>query len=104
MTVSPTQTQERVRRRTALLEVACEGHFDKSLNAQTAVMPGASVWVTDPSPGEYRTWLLCAFCDFHSHVINSGKPTYFTEDRRRADLEERDRAILKQIISKKPQE
>lgn len=103
MTVSPTQTQERVRRRIALLEEACEGHFD-NLECPDCLKPGASVWVTDPSPGEYRTWLLCAFCDFHSHVINSGKPTYFTEDRRRADLEERDRAILKQIISKKPQE
>lgn len=85
------------------MEEASKGRFE-NLERPDCLKPGASVWVTNPFPGEYRTWLLCAFCEFHSHVINSGRPVYFTEDRRRIDLEERDRAILTQMASKRPQQ
>jgi len=103
MTISTTQNQDRVRRGIALLKEASKGRFE-NLECPDCLKPGASVWVTNPVPDEYRTWLLCAFCDFHSHVINSGKPAYFTEDRRRADLEERDRAVLNPMVFKKPLE
>lgn len=103
MMAGPAEVEERVWRRIALLDEASKGRFE-NLDCPDCHKPGASVWVTNPVPGEFRTWLLCAFCDFHSHGINSEKQPYFTEDRRRADLEDRDRTILKQMTFKKPQE
>jgi ribosomal protein S27E len=101
MTIDSNNGGERVRLRIAMLEEASKGRFE-NLECPDCRKPTASVWFTNPAPGEYRTWLLCALCDFHSHVMNSGKPRYFTEDRRRNDLEERDKAVLNQMVARKP--
>ena len=56
-----------------------------------------SAWVTRPEPETFRTWLICANCDFWSHIINSTMPPFFSEDRVRVDLQEKDAAILKSM-------
>lgn len=56
-----------------------------------------SAWFTNPAPEEYRTWLTCAECDFWTHVINSTRPSWFSESRVSSDLQEKDAAILKTI-------
>jgi hypothetical protein len=103
MTMDTARNEEAVRLRMALLEEASKGRYE-NLECLDCRKLGASIWFTNPATGEYRTWLLCAFCDFHSHVTNTGKAPYFTEDRRRKDLEERDKAVLNQMVFKKPQE
>jgi hypothetical protein len=97
----PSHSGERVRRRLALLEEAANGHYEK-LPCPDCGETTASVWFTNPAPDEYRTWLLCPSCDFHTHVICAGKPAGFTEDRRRRDLEARDQEILEQMVFRKP--
>jgi len=56
-----------------------------------------SAWFTRPEPETFRTWLICADCDFRSHVINSTMPPFFSEDRVHGDLQETDAAILKSM-------
>jgi hypothetical protein len=101
MTIGTGRGEEEVLLRVALLEEASNGRYE-NLECPDCRKRGASIWFTNPEPGEYRTWLLCVFCDFHSHVINTGRPAYFSEERRRMDLEEQDRAILKKLTFKKP--
>lgn len=60
-----------------------------------------SAWFTNPEPEVYRTWLICAECDSWSHVINSSKPSSFSESRVRSDLQEKDVAILKAMRTRK---
>ena len=99
--IDPKQSAERVRKRIALLEEAAKGRYE-GLSCPVCSRPNASVWFTKPAPDEYRTWLLCTACDFHSHVIYAGKPEDFTEERRRRDLETRDREILEKMVFRKP--
>lgn len=63
-----------------------------------------SAWFTNPAPEEYRTWLICAECDFWTHVIHGSRPSSFSESRVRPDLQEKDVAILKSMRFKKPSE
>jgi hypothetical protein len=100
--IDANQADDRVRLRIALLEGAAKGRFEQ-LECPDCGRPTASVWFTNPASGEYRTWLLCSVCDFNAHVINEGKPAAFTEDRRRKDLEQRDRDILERMAFRKPQ-
>jgi hypothetical protein len=60
-----------------------------------------SAWFTNPAPEKYRTWLICSDCDFWTHVINSTRPSSFSESRVRPDLQEKDAAILKAMRSRK---
>jgi hypothetical protein len=61
-----------------------------------------SVWFTHPAEDAYRTWFICTQCSFHSRALNLNMPPFFSEDRRRADLEEQDRSILERAVFKKP--
>jgi hypothetical protein len=60
------------------------------------------VWFTRPAEDEYRTWFLCTACSFHTRAHNTGKPHFFSEERRRLDLEARDTAILKKAVFRRP--
>jgi hypothetical protein len=60
-----------------------------------------SAWFTNPAPEAYRTWLICAECDFWCHAINSSRPSSFSESRVRSDLQEKDSAILKAMRTRK---
>jgi hypothetical protein len=61
-----------------------------------------SVWFTHPAADVYRTWFLCVNCDFHTRAQNTEKPRFFSEDRVNTELEEKDLAILRQSIFKRP--
>ena len=80
------------------LAFAAERGQLEGLECPSCNQPEVSVWFTHTAPDEYRTWFFCSHCEFHSRAQNAGKPASFTEDRRRADLEERDRSILEKAI------
>jgi hypothetical protein len=83
-----------------LLKEVDSGNLD-NLECPVCRRHAVSAWFTNPEPETYRTWLICADCDFWSHAINSGKPSYFSESRVRPDLQERDGAILKAMRTRK---
>jgi hypothetical protein len=86
---------------TSITNKAASGHLD-NLECPSCHQPSVLVWFTNPAENTYRTWFLCTQCDFHSRAQNAGKPTSFTEDRRCADLEDRDRSILLNAVFKRP--
>jgi len=84
------------------LAFAAERGQLEGLECPSCNQPVISVWFTHPAPDEYRTWFFCAQCDFHTRAHNGKRPAFFTEDRRRDDLEDRDKAILEQAVLKRP--
>jgi hypothetical protein len=60
------------------------------------------VWFSHPVEHEYRVWFLCSACDFQTRAQVEGKPAFFSEERRRLDLEALDRSILETAVFKKP--
>jgi hypothetical protein len=85
-----------MREEVALLHEVNAGNLD-NLECPKCHHKTVSAWFTRPEPSTFRTWLICADCDFWSHVINSAMPTFFSEDRVRIDLQEKDAAILKSM-------
>jgi hypothetical protein len=84
----------------ALLKEVDSGNLD-NLECPKCRRRAVSAWFTNPAPEAYRTWLICAECDFGSHLINSTKPSFFSESRVRSDLQEKDVAILKAMCTRK---
>ena len=83
-----------------LLKEVDSGKLD-NLECPKCHLRAVSAWFTNPAPEVYRTWLICAECDFWSHVINSSKPSSFSESRVRSDLQERDVAVLNAMRARK---
>ena len=94
-------TDERLSLHVRLLGEAAAGHLD-NLECPTCRKAAVSVWFTHPSEDEYRTWFICDDCGFHTRTQNTERPQFFTEDRVSSELEERDLAILKNLVFKKP--
>jgi hypothetical protein len=94
-------TDERLSLHRHLLHEADAGHLE-NLECPTCRQSAVSVWFTHPDTDVYRTWYLCTKCDFHTRVQNTDKPDFFSEDRIRTDLQDRDRSILKHAIFKRP--
>jgi len=90
-----------MRKEVALLHEVNAGNLD-NLECPKCQRKTVSAWFTRPEPEAFRTWLVCSDCDFWSHVINGAKPPFFSEDRVRVDLQEKDAAILKSIRFKRP--
>ena len=80
----------------ALLSEIEAGNLDR-LECPKCHHRAVSAWFTQPRPETFRTWLICTDCDFWSHVINNAMPTFFSEDRVRLDLQEKDAAILRSM-------
>lgn len=76
-----------------LLCLAEGGRLD-SLPCPICAASALSVWFSHPVPDRYFTWFVCNACGGHLHVNNSRQPPYFAEDRRRAEFEAKDRAII----------
>ena len=85
-----------MRKEVALLHEVEAGNLD-DLECPQCHHKAVSAWFTRPDPETFRTWLICADCDFRSHVINNAMPTFFSEGRVRLDLQEKDAAILKSM-------
>jgi len=90
-----------MRKEVALLHEVNAGNLD-NLECPNCQHKTVSAWFTHPEPETFRTYLICADCDFWSHVINSAMPPFFSEDRVRLDLQEKDAAILKSMRFKAP--
>jgi hypothetical protein len=84
-----------------LLNEAAAGRFD-DLECPKCRRPAVSVWFTHPAADVYRTWFICADCDFHTRAQNTERPNFFSEARVSTDLEERDLSILKESLFKRP--
>lgn len=84
-----------------LVHEADIGHLD-NLICPNCRHEAISVWFTHPAPDVYRTWFICADCDFHTRVQDLKRPTFFSDDRVSTELEERDLAIVRQSIFKRP--
>jgi hypothetical protein len=84
-----------------LLHQAAAGRLE-GLECPKCRHAAVSAWFTHPAEDFYRTWFLCAKCDFHTRAQNTEKPMFFSEERRRIDLETRDSAILQQSVFKRP--
>ena len=84
-----------------LLNEAAAGHLD-DLQCPNCRQAAISVWFTHPAADVYRTWFICFNCDFHSRAQNTEKPLFFSEHRVSTELEEKDMAILRQSIFKRP--
>jgi hypothetical protein len=92
---------ERLLLQLRLLNEAATGHLDE-LECPKCRQAAVSVWFTHPAADVYRTWFICVNCDFHSRAQNTEKPLFFSEDRVSTELEEKDLAILKQSLFKRP--
>lgn len=90
-----------MRKEMALLHEIDAGNLDH-LQCPNCNHNAVSAWFTRPQPETFRTWLICADCHFYTHVINAGMPPFFSEDRVRMDLQEKDAAILKSMRFKWP--
>jgi len=84
-----------------LLYEAANGHLD-GLECPKCGNKTVSVWFTHPAADFYRTWFLCTGCDLHARAQNTARPVHFTEARVRADLQEKDLAILNAAKFKRP--
>lgn len=84
-----------------LLNEADAGRLD-DLECPQCRLEAVSVWFTHPAADVYRTWFICVNCDFHTRAQNTQKPSFFSEDRVSTQLEDKDLAILKRSIFKRP--
>jgi hypothetical protein len=62
------------------------------------------VWFSHPAENEYRVWFLCSTCNFQTRAQVAEKPTFYSEERLRQDLEARDEAIRDSTIFKNPRD
>jgi len=95
------RANERLTAHLSLLREAEQGRLDE-LQCPHCGNLSVSVWFTQPCSGVYRTWLVCAGCDFHTRAQNTDRPRYFSDARLRADLEERDKPVLDQLKTHRP--
>jgi hypothetical protein len=98
---SQNPNDERVSLHMQLLKEASAGRLD-DIECPKCRQPAVSVWFTHPAADFYRTWFICVNCDFHTRAQNTQKPVFFSEDRASTELEEKDLAILRQSIFKRP--
>jgi hypothetical protein len=103
MTQDNSRNPIRVRDSSLLLLVkeSASGHLD-NLDCPSCRRASVSVSFSCPAPEIYRTWFVCADCDFRTRVQNTTKPIFFSEDRVSEELEEKDKSILRRAIFKRP--
>jgi hypothetical protein len=82
-------------RNLALLRSVEEGRLD-DLICPSCRQPTISVWFTNPTGAETRTWFLCRNCRFRTRVQNVTRPKMFSPARVNQTLEELDRDLLSQ--------
>lgn len=92
---------ERASELVRLANEAAAGRFE-GLRCPKCHEAAVSVWFTHPAADVYRTWFICAGCDFHSRAQHTDKPPSFTESRVSTDLEERDLLVLRGARFKRP--
>jgi len=95
------QTERRLVLQLRLLEDAAIGRLD-NLDCPNCRHAAVSVWFTRPAADSYRTWFICADCDFHTRVQNTNRPHSFSQERVNGKLEEHDFSILKQALFRRP--
>ena len=97
---SRNQNEKRLSPQLHLLNEAAAGRLE-DLECPTCRKTAVSVWFTHPASDTYRTWFICANCDFHTRVQNTERPQSFSQDRVNTNLEERDLSIFRQSLFRK---
>jgi hypothetical protein len=95
------QNDESLKVQLRLLGKAAAGQIE-DLECPSCGHAAVSVWFTHPAADVYRTWFICADCDFHTRAQDTSRPSFFSEARINTELEERDLSILKQSRLKRP--
>jgi len=98
---SQNQTKNELSSQLHLLQEAAMGRLD-NLECPNCRRAAVSVWFSHPVADAYRTWFICADCDFHTRAQNTERPQFFSDDRVSAELEEHDLSIVRRTIFKKP--
>ena len=84
-----------------LLDALENGQLDK-IPCPNCRRDEVSVWFTNASPHEYRTWFVCSHCNFEQRVNNSECPPHFSEARIHKGLEQYDRKLIDSAKFKGP--
>jgi ribosomal protein S27E len=98
---NPKRTNDELSLQLRLLKEANAGHLD-DLECPKCRHAAVSVWFSHPAAEVYRTWFICGNCDFHTRAQNTERPGFFSDERVSTDLEEKDLAILRQSLFKRP--
>jgi hypothetical protein len=98
---SQNQTSRELSSQLHLLDEAAIGHL-ANLECPSCRQLAISVWFSRPAPDMYRTWFICADCDFHTRAQNTERPRFFSDDRVSAELEERDLSIVRRSLFRRP--
>lgn len=97
---SRNENEKRLSPQLRLVNEAAAGRLE-DLECPKCRDTAVSVWFTHPAADTYRTWFICANCDFDTRVQNTERPHFFSQDRVSTELEERDLSILKQSLFKR---
>jgi hypothetical protein len=98
---SQNRTNNELSKQMHLLQEAAIGRLN-NLECPNCRHAAVSVWFSRPAADMYRTWFICADCDFRTRAQNTERPPFFSNDRVSTELEERDIAIVRQTIFKRP--
>ena len=79
--------------RLTLLQLLDSGQLE-TIRCPECGQDAVSVWFTRPTESDWRTWFVCAKCDFRMRAQNSEQPKYFSVDRVDAKLQEYDAEML----------
>lgn|SRR6267142_233163 len=98
---NPRKTSDELSLQLRLLNEADAGRLD-DLECPKCRHATVSVWFSHPAAEIYRTWFICVNCDFHTRAQNTERPRFFSDERVSTALEEKDLAILRQSLFKRP--
>lgn len=93
-------SSNRIKAYVSLTTEAENGHLD-ALECPVCHRDAVSVWFSNPAPRVFRVWFMCRECTFYSEAQPANQPRFYSQSRRRADLEERDREILEHQLGSK---
>jgi hypothetical protein len=84
-----------------LAHLADSGKLD-NLPCPKCGLESVSVWFTQPTEDEFRTWFVCENCDFKTRAQNSERPHYFQRDRIDKKLEIYDKGTVNERMFPPP--
>jgi hypothetical protein len=90
----------RVSSQLLLLSEAEKGNL-VGLLCPSCLRDAVRVWFTRPQGNLYRTWFICTNCEFYFRAQNTTAPKYFSDERRRDDLESKDISIVRGALFKR---
>jgi hypothetical protein len=81
---------------------ALDGGAVENIDCPECQQPSVSVWFSNPQPDEYRTWFICNNCTYKMRAQNSGRPSQYSEARRKPGLEGYDADLIRKAKFPRP--